>query len=141
MKKKIMCLALSLAFGVMSSQAQAIGNSTQILAEIDSTILKFRDLRGFGWRSQPRSIVFHPYYVKNSEDFNIYISYVKSLLLSNQRWTPYAILGTIEHTKKIIEEKKFVGDESIWLVAANCNCYRREIYTRRDANFRTVDFR
>ncbi|MDR1434437.1 hypothetical protein [Candidatus Endomicrobiellum devescovinae] len=105
MRKKIMCLALSLAFGVMSSQAQAIGNSTQILAERDSTILKFRDLGGFGWRSQPRSIVFHPYYVKNSEDFNIYISYVKSLLLSNQRWTPYAILGTIEHTKKIIEEK------------------------------------
>jgi len=105
MRKKIMCLALSLAFGVMSSQAQAIGNSTQILAERDSTILKFCDLGGFGWRSQPRSIVFHPYYVKNSEDFNIYISYVKSLLLSNQRWTPYAILGTIEHTKKIIEGK------------------------------------
>ena len=42
-----MCLALSLAFGVMSSQAQTIDNLTQIPTEINSTILRFRNSVGF----------------------------------------------------------------------------------------------
>jgi hypothetical protein len=75
------------------------------LAKVNSAILRFRNLVGFGWRSRPRSIVMHPYYVKNSEDFNIYISYIKSLLLFHQKWTPYALLGMIEHAKKTIEGK------------------------------------
>ena len=98
-----MCLALSLVFGVMSSQAQAIGNSTQVLAKIDSTILKFRNSPVWGWRFQPHSIVSHPDYVKYSENSNICISLTKSLFLFKQQWIPYGILGMIEHTKKILE--------------------------------------
>jgi hypothetical protein len=59
-----MCLALSIAFGVMSSQAQTIGNLTQIPAEINSTILRFRNSISFDWRFQPHSLVSHPDYVK-----------------------------------------------------------------------------
>ncbi|MDR2251914.1 MAG: hypothetical protein LBD98_03720 [Endomicrobium sp.] len=81
-RKKIMCLALSLAFGVMSPQAQAIGNSTQILAKTDSTISRTCNL--LHWRSEPCSIVSYHYYAKYSEPFNIHIAFTKSLLLSNR---------------------------------------------------------
>jgi hypothetical protein len=42
------------------------------------------------------------------EIFNIRISYIKALLLSDQQWTLYAIFGMIEHAKKIID-----GDNSL----------------------------
>jgi hypothetical protein len=88
-RKKIMCLALSLAFGVMSSQAQAIDNST-------SRLYNFSHYR------------FRLCSAKYSETFNSCLNIIKSLLLSNQQWTEYATVGTIEHTKKIIE-----GEDSL----------------------------
>jgi hypothetical protein len=116
-KKKIMCLVLSLAFVVMSSQAQAGGSPTQVLAKTDSTVStdsplwkKFWDFRL--WRLQPRKIVS----AKASESFDRAIFFKKAQLLSKEDWTPYVILGTTDHVKKIIEGENSVVTNAFGMV-------------------------
>jgi hypothetical protein len=105
-KKKLLCLVLSLAFVVMSSQAQAQpgGSSTQVQAKTDSTVSRVWNWRH--WRFQhPKAIFSKPSYDKYSKWFNDGISSLKLTFLSIEKWKPYGGLGIIEHVKKIIEGK------------------------------------
>jgi hypothetical protein len=107
--KKIMCLVLSLAFVVMSSQAQVGASFTNTnLPKTDSKISGFynRVSNLLPWRFQPFSSgVSHTFYIKISKIFSYCIACGKIPFFEKESWTPYAILGTIDHVKKIIEEK------------------------------------
>jgi hypothetical protein len=99
----------------MSSQVQAQpgGNSTQVQAKTDSTVSTdslvskawSKVCKFVHWRFQPKKIVSD----KDSESFDRATSFEKARLLSNEEWIPYAILGTIEHAKRIFEGKDSVA--------------------------------